>query len=86
MGNKHIVRMFYSQMPLGLDVCFCEGNQQIGKRLRYADPDRIYDLLRAANCQIEDHQIVEHALRQRRPGSVNLHLSEEQYNKLKRSR
>jgi hypothetical protein len=81
---KHTVKMFYSELPMGRDVCFCEGNQQIGKRLKFSDPDRIYDLLRAAKCPVEDHQIVEEALRQRRPGSVNLHLSEEQYQKLKR--
>jgi hypothetical protein len=46
--------MFYSQMPLGLDVCFCEGNQQIGKRLRFADTDRICDLLKAAHYPVED--------------------------------
>jgi hypothetical protein len=78
--------MFYSEMPLGLDLCFCEGNQQIGKRLKFSDPDRIYDLLKAAHCPIEDHQVVQQALRQRRPGSVNLHLSEDQCQKLKRGK
>lgn len=78
--------MFYGEMPMGLDICFIENNQQIGKRLNYTDPTRIYDLLRAANCSIEDHQIVELAFRERRSGSVELRLTEEQYQKLKRSR
>jgi hypothetical protein len=72
MADKHSVRMFYSEMPMAVDVCFCEGNKQIGKRLRLSDSERIYDLLRAGSLPIEDHQIVEEALRQRKPGSVKL--------------
>jgi hypothetical protein len=70
--------------PMGLDICFCEGSVQVGKRIHYKDPDRIYDLLRAAHCQQEDHHMVAMALGERRPGSLELHLTEEQYNKLKR--
>lgn len=78
--------MHYYEMPLGLDIYFMENNQQIGKLLNYADPARIYDLLKAAHCLREDHQAVELALRERRPGSVELSLTEVQYQKLKRSR
>jgi hypothetical protein len=84
---KRKVRMFYIEMPTGLDICFVENNNQpVGKRLFYSDPTRIYDLLRAARSSVEDHQIVELALRDRRPGSVELSLTEEQCQKLKRSR
>jgi hypothetical protein len=83
---KHKVRMFYTETPMELDICFIENNQQIGKRLKYSDPSRIYDLLRAANCPIEDHQIGEHSFSERRPGSVELHLTEQQYQKLRRSK
>jgi hypothetical protein len=62
---------------------FCEGNRRIGERLRDLDPNRIYDLLKAAHCPQEDHHIVAEALKQRRPGSIDLRLTEEQYNKLK---
>ena len=65
---------------------FHGNNQQIGKRINYADPTKIYDLLRAAKCPVKDHQIVKLAVRERRPGSVELRLTEEQYQKLKRSR
>jgi hypothetical protein len=75
--------MFYSETPMGLDVCFCEGNVRVGERLHYLDPNRIYDLLRAAHCQQEDHHAVAEALKQRRPGSIDLRLTEEQYKKLK---
>jgi hypothetical protein len=53
-----------------------DGPRQIGKNITYRDPDRIYDLLRAANAQREDHQAVEYALHTRRPDSVELSLTE----------
>ena len=83
---KRKVKMHFYEMPMGLDVCFIENSQQLGKRLHYADPTRIYDLLRAAHCPVENHQIVELAIRERRPGSVDLSLTEQQYQKLKRSK
>jgi hypothetical protein len=48
----------------------------------YRDPDRIYELLRAAHAPLEDHQMVEMCLRERRPGGVDLRLTEAQYQKL----
>ena len=78
--------MHYYESPLCVDICFIENNQQVGKRLQYKDPTKIFDLLKAAHCLSEDHQAVELALRERRPGSVELRLTEEQYQKLKRSR
>jgi hypothetical protein len=76
--------MYYQEMPTGLNVCFCEGSKQVGKQFHYHDPDRIYDLLRAAHAPQEDHHAVAEALRQRRPGSLDLKLTDEQYAKLKR--
>jgi hypothetical protein len=35
---KRTVRMFFSEMPMGLDICFVENDQQVGRRLRYKDP------------------------------------------------
>ena len=69
---------------MGLSVCFYEGTTKVGKRHRYTDPERIYDILRAAHCQQEDHHTVALALQERRPGSLDLHLTEAQYNKLNR--
>jgi hypothetical protein len=48
---KRKVTMF-SEMPMGLDICFVENSKQVGKRLRYKDPDRIHDHLRAVHCCI----------------------------------
>jgi hypothetical protein len=78
--------MFYMELPMGLSVCFMEGNQQIGKLLKYKDPARLFEILRAAHAQQEDHQAVEEALRGRTSGSVELSLTEEQYSKLKRGK
>jgi hypothetical protein len=75
--------MFYQEWPAGLSVCFVEGTQQVGKQQMYKDPDKVFDILRAAHAQQEDHQAVQEALRSRRPGSVELNLTEEQYGKLK---
>jgi hypothetical protein len=76
--------MFFSELPMGLNVCFVEGMQQVGKQRTYPDPSRVYDILRAAKASQEDHQAVEYALRERRPGSVELNLSQEQYERLRR--
>jgi hypothetical protein len=81
---KKVVRMFFQEWPTGLKVCFCEGSRQVGKHLHYNDPDRIYDILRAAHCPQEDHHMVALVLKERRPGSLDIRLTEEQYNKLKR--
>jgi NMD protein affecting ribosome stability and mRNA decay len=78
------VRMFYHEWPSGLSVCFVEGTQQVGKQRMYKDPDRVFDILRAAHAQQEDHQAVQEAPRSCRPGSVELNLTQEQYDRLKK--
>ena len=76
--------MFYQEWPTGLSVCFVEGVEQVGKQQMYRDPDRVYDILKAARAPQEDFQAVQYALKERRPGSVEPKLTEEQYRKLKR--
>jgi hypothetical protein len=78
------VMMHFYEMPTGLTVTFIESGRKIGRARHYADPDRIYDILRAAKAPSEDIQTVEFALVNRRPGAVALRLSQEQYDKLKR--
>jgi hypothetical protein len=63
---------------------FVEGTQQVGKQGTYKDPDRVYDILKAARAPQEDFQAVEYALEERRPGSVELKLTEDQHRKLTR--
>jgi hypothetical protein len=76
---------FY-EMPMGLTVTFVEGTQKLGRVRQYADPDRIYDIIRAARAQSEDIQAVEFALLSRRPGAIQLNLTNDQYEKLKRGK
>jgi hypothetical protein len=38
--------------------------------------------VREARCPVEDHNLVERCLVERRPGSVQLHLTDEQHQKL----
>jgi hypothetical protein len=61
---------------------FCQGNRQVGRRFRYTDGQRILDILREAHCPIEDHNLVERCLVERRPGSVQLRLADAQHRKL----
>ena len=75
--------MFYQEWSSGLSVCFVEGTQQVGKQRMYKDPDRVYEILRAAKAPQEDHHSVQEALRNRRPGSIELNLTQQQYDKLK---
>jgi hypothetical protein len=71
------------EWPSGLSVCFVDGTQQVGKQRMYKDHDEVFDILRPAQAQQEDHQAGEWALRGRRPGSVELNLTQQQYEKLK---
>jgi hypothetical protein len=80
---KHKMQMFFSEVTFEYSVCFCEGPRAIGKHHRYKSSDKIFEILRAANASPADHHNVTEMIRQRRPGSVELHLSEEPYNRLK---
>jgi hypothetical protein len=80
---KRKVRMHFYDTPAGLDVCFCENSEQIGRRRLYKDPDKLFEILKAAHAIQEDHHSVAEALKTRRMGSVGLTLSEEQYRKLR---
>jgi len=70
------------EIPRGLHITFVEGPNAVGRSRVYVDPDKIYEILRAAKSPQEDHHAVSLALQSRRPGSVELKLSPEQYDKL----
>lgn len=78
----HAVRMFFIEMQGVYHVTFCQGNRQIGRKFRYTDGQRILDILREAHCPIEDHNLVERCLVERRPGSVQLRLADAQHQRL----
>jgi hypothetical protein len=79
---EHLVRMFFIEMQGVYTVTFCQGNRQIGRRFRYTDGQRIIDIVRKARCPVEDRNFVEMCLVERRPGSVQLRLSDEQHHVL----
>jgi hypothetical protein len=78
----HQVRMFFIEMQGVFTVTFCQGARQVGRSFRYTDSQKILDILREARCPIEDHNLVERSLVERRPGSVQLKLSDAQHQKL----
>jgi hypothetical protein len=77
-----IVRMFYSEMMCSYHVTFMEGNRGLGQ-MKFNSEEPIFEMLRRAHNSVEDHQIVEYAMQQRRPGSVELRLNDQQYAALK---
>ena len=79
---EHLVRMFFIEMQGVYRVTLCQGNRQVGRQFRYTDGQRILDILREARCPVKDHNLVERCLVERRPGSVQLHLTDEQHQKL----
>jgi hypothetical protein len=80
--GMHLVRMFFIEMQGVYTVTFCQGNRQVGRRFRYTDGQRILEILREAHCPIEDHNLVENCLVERRPGSVQLKLTDAQHQRL----
>jgi hypothetical protein len=80
------VTMHYNEMQFTYHVMFFVSNVQIGKALHFGDRERIFRMMKAAYCSVEDHQIVENTLRQRRPGRVELRLTDEEFAKLKRGK
>ena len=77
-----VVRMFFIVMQGVYHVTFCQGNRQVGRKFRYTDGQRILDILKETHCPIEDHNLVERSLVERRPGSVQLKLTDAQHQKL----
>jgi hypothetical protein len=75
--------MYFNEMQSQLNVCFCEGETLLGKHHKYPHAEKLFAILKAANSSHADHHNVSESLRQGRSGSVELHLSEEQYNRLK---
>jgi hypothetical protein len=78
------VRMHFMEMPRGLHLTFVEGPNAVSRPRLYVDPDKIYEILRAAKAPQEDHHAVALALHTRRPGAVELNLTQQQYDKLTR--
>jgi hypothetical protein len=81
-----IVKMFYQETMMKFDVCFLEGNTLIGTHWEFADSEKIIALMESANCRYCDIQAVKQNLKERRPSSIDIELTQEQFDSLKRRR
>ena len=81
-----IVRMFFQETMMKFDVCFLQGNALIGTHWEFATAEQIIGLMEAANCRFKDIQSVKQTLKERRPGSIEIELSQEQFDSLRSRR
>lgn len=56
--------------------------RQIGRSLKLADEERVFEMLRRAHANLETRNLLEMAFRERRPCWLTLELTDEQYRKL----
>jgi hypothetical protein len=80
------VRMFYRESMMKFDVCFLQGNTLVGTHWEFANAEQVIGLMEAANCRFRDIQLVRQTLKEQRPGSIDIELSQEQFSTLKRRR
>jgi hypothetical protein len=78
----HRVTMSFIDMQGMITVTFIESGKKVGRQYRYTVDRRLFDILRTCACPIEDHNLVERCLVERRPGSVQLKLTDAQHQKL----
>jgi hypothetical protein len=81
-----IVKMFFQETMMKFDVCFLQDNTLIGSHWEFADADKVVNLMESANCRFRDIQSVRQTLKERRPGSIDIELSQEQFDKLRSRR
>jgi hypothetical protein len=67
-----------NQCPAG-DVCFVQGSKLIGVHWDYSDPAKIIEIQETANCRFQDIQRVKQTIKERRPGSIDIDLTQEQF-------
>jgi hypothetical protein len=67
-------------------VCFLQGNTLIGTHWKFTDAEKIIGLMESANCRFRDIQLVRQTLKERRPGSIDIELTDEQFNSLRQRR
>lgn len=80
------VKMFFQETMMRFDVCFLQGNTLIGAHWEFADAEKVIGLMESANCRFRDIQQVRQTLKERRPGSIDIELSQEQFDSLRSRR
>jgi len=80
------VQMWVQETAFLYHVVFTmpSGQNAIGRSYSYNSPEEVFDVLRRAHANLETINIVEHALSERRPCSVTLQLTHEQFGRLNR--
>jgi hypothetical protein len=78
-----VVKMFFQQTMLRYNVCFLRGNTLIGTHWEFTDAEKIIGLMESANCRFRDIQLVRQTLKERRSGSIDIELSQEQFDRLR---
>jgi hypothetical protein len=78
-----IVKMFFQETMLRYSVCFLQGNTLIGTHWEFSDAEKVIALMESANCRFRDIQLVRQTLKERRPGSIEIELSQEQFDRLR---
>jgi hypothetical protein len=84
--EKIAVQMWISEMAYSYHVVFTlpRGQHAIGRSYAFNSLEDVFAILRRAHANLETINIVEHALRERRPCSVQLTLTAEQFSRLSR--
>jgi hypothetical protein len=78
-----IVKMFFQETMMRYEVCFLQGGTLIGTHWEVTDAAKIITLMKSANCRFRDIQQVRQTLKERRPGSIDIELSQEQFDRLR---
>jgi hypothetical protein len=80
------VRMFYQEVMMRYDVCFLLDSKLVGTHWEFLEPEKIIAILEAANSSDRDIQEVRARLKERRPGSIDVTLTQQQFDRLRTRR
>jgi hypothetical protein len=80
------VKMFFQETMMKFNVCFLQGQTPIGTHWEFKDVEQVIGLMEAANCRFRDIQLVRQTLKERRSGSIDIELSQEQFDRLRSRR
>jgi hypothetical protein len=81
-----IVKMFFQETMMRFNVCFLHGQTQVGTHWEFKDVEKVIGLMEAANCRFRDMQLVRQTLKECRSGSIDVELSQEQFDRLRSRR
>ena len=81
-----IVKMFFQETMMRISVCFLQGQTQVGTHWEFSNAENVISLMEAANCRFREIQLVRQTLKERRSGSIDIELSQEQFERLRSRR